>query len=272
MEKTSIASRLEETFKRFDKFASARQYESPCPTVYDIWSSVFDPQLGKEVRETITDDDSRHAVVRRIMNVSDDMVLLREQIDKSTTIKIEHKRIHINKIRPFEKILRLENLNEAIFQKDHLNRVVGSVLVGENACCELGTLAYALEGEFSENTISKEDSASLVQELENVLSMLDEGSFDLGLTIRIKRKIKAVILCLEHPETVNLQDAFDELGGATLNASQLERLCPSEEGQNKARNITKGLVSAVQKLGTWVNVADVTIKLGHEFVKAVTGS
>ncbi|MCX5616799.1 hypothetical protein NQF87_07420 [Bombella sp. TMW 2.2559] len=257
---TNIAFRLEEVFLGFNRvFIFMRDQLKPV-TIRQIWSYNFDLQ-GELDNKNID---------RKIFDVGDDLDLLCEQIRSSRKMKETQKPPALNKVEYFYDFVRPENFGNFALSGGGIH-FVSHISITADKCGELGFLGHALEVDFPEFACPVEKTNDLIEELECVLSILDSDCLDIGLKIRIKRKVDAVIWCLQHPESGSLQNAYEALGAATLNAYQMEKLCPSEGGSEQAKVITERLLSAVKTVGTWVSAADGAMKLVHG-VRAMLGS
>ncbi|WP_156473860.1 hypothetical protein [Acetobacter malorum] len=95
------------------------------------------------------------------------------------------------------------------------------------------------------------------------MSLLDDSPLSHELKFRLKRQINQIILYLEHPECLNVQDTLEKLGGVTLVAHQADRLIPTQEATKK-----KESRSIYQKLLSTFGVAQKAVERGDKLYQS----
>jgi len=217
---------LESVFMTFREFLPNSPHTGK--TILSAWINTFD---GADV--------SQSAIFLRIGQISELLEEVNLQINSLTALTEPRKARARSVVSSFMPTVTLSTLHHDAFS------VFQNCSV-EN-CGSLGLLGDALRPSFSENILSKEDVAEILEALAEIKELLNGGGLPLRLQIILRRQIDVLIWRLKHPEFETLQQAADALGSATLSANHMEKLCRDESGRERAVEARTKLMGCLTK-------------------------
>lgn len=246
------AYRLEDTFLRLhDTFWSIDSPEINNIGMIDVWGKVFFNDV----------DINYNIMYKRILGIQDVLDNLIEQIRMSRKMRETQKTPAINTVQCFYQFVDM--------------RKIGRPAIGfrsectVDACGRLGFLGHALEVECPEVSLQQEGLEEIVEELERIYADLDDQALPWLLSQRLRKKIKAILWRLKHPEWESLQEAYEAIGTLTLIADEMEKLCPDQEGKEKAHDIGNRLLERLKTTGQWISAGYSVVDGGNKLVSAV---